>query len=70
MQLLDPLTVHDIALAARHILDMRAVDEHDLKSGGFEDFVERDPIDARSFHGHGLDAVCQEVVARLKEITR
>ena len=48
----EPLTVLDVALAAGDVLDVAGVDEQDLDPAGFEDVVDRDPVDAGGLHGH------------------
>jgi hypothetical protein len=47
MQLLKPLAIQHIGLATRYILHMPCVDQHDFKAAGFQELIERDPIDTR-----------------------
>jgi hypothetical protein len=66
MQELYPLTIGDVALAARNVLDVLGIDEEDLKAPRFENLVYRDPIDACGLHRHRpyttrLQPVCQLV---------
>ena len=65
-----PLTVLDIALAARHVLDVARVDEQDLEPARLEDVVDRDPVDAGGFHGDTGDATGTEPVGQALEVRR
>jgi hypothetical protein len=64
MELLDPLAVEDISLAAGDVLDMTGVDEEDLKTALVEDFKDGDPVDTSGFHGHSVDATGQEPIGQ------
>ena len=55
-QLLQPLAVQDIALAAGHVLDVLRVDQQHREAARVEQLEERDPIDTGGLHGHGVDA--------------
>ena len=70
MQLLDPLAVHDIGLAARDVLHVPRVDEDDVEAARLEDLVEGDPVDPGGFHRHGGDAAGREPVGEAMEIRR
>ena len=47
-----PLAVEHIALAARHVASVRAIKDGDLKALALQQVVDRNPINARRFHGH------------------
>jgi len=64
VELLDPLAVEDISLAAGDVLDVSGVDEEDLKTAFIEDFKDGDPVDAGGLHGHGVDATGQEPIGQ------
>jgi hypothetical protein len=70
MELLDPLAVDDVGLAAGDILDVTRVDEHDVDAARLEDLVEGDPVDAGGFHGDGGHAARGEPVGQTMEIGR
>ena len=70
MQLLEPLAVHDIGLAARDVFHVMGVDEHHVEAAGLQDLVEGDPVDAGGFHGYGGDAADREPVREAVELRR
>lgn len=70
VQLPNPLAVHDVTLAARHVLYVPRVHEDHLKPTCLEDLVERDPVDARGFHGDGGHAAAQEPVRQTMQVGR
>ena len=70
VQLLQPLAVHDIGLAAGDVLHMTRVDEHHVEAAGFEDLVERNPVDPGGFHRHSSDAAGGKPVGEAMEIRR
>ena len=53
-QLLQPLTVQNIALAVGDILDVSGVDQISGEVTRLEKFVERNPVHARRFHRYGV----------------
>ena len=63
-----PLTVLDVALAAGDVFDVAGVDEQDLQAPGFEDVVDRDPVDPGRFHGDAGDATGDEPVGEPLEV--
>ncbi len=68
VELTNPFTVRDVALAAGHVLEVLRVDEQDLEAARLEDFVNRDPIDARRFHGHTRHGTGHEGKPRLARL--
>lgn len=62
VQTLQPLRVADVGLAARYVLRVPGVDHHHLESALFEDFENRDPVDACRFHDDCLDPAIGEPV--------
>ena len=64
----EPLTVLDVALAAGDVFDVAGVDEQDLQPAGFEDVVDRDPVDPGGFHGDAGDATGDEPIGEAFEV--
>jgi hypothetical protein len=56
VEVLQPLAVFDIGFSARNIFDMPGVHKVHLKSVSIQDLKNRNPINARRFHGDGIDA--------------
>ena len=46
-----PLGILDVGLAARHVLDVLGVDQHDFQAGGLQDVEDRLPVDAGTLQG-------------------
>jgi hypothetical protein len=59
-----PLAVLPVGLAARQVLHVFAVDDHDREAGLFQHFVRAEPVTAGGFPRHGADAVFFEPVAQ------
>ena len=55
-ELLQPLAVQHIALAARDVLDVAGVDQVDFKPGGIKHFEQGDPVHASGLHCYSCDA--------------
>src|SRR5262245_7909576 len=70
VQLPDPLTVADIALAAWDVLDVPSVHEYRLQTARFQDLVDRDPVDAGGFHGDRGNATGNEPVGEALQVAR
>ena len=70
VELAQPLTVLDIALATRDVLDVAGVDEQDLQPARLEDVVDRDPVDPGGFHRDTGDATGEEPVGQALEVGR
>ena len=68
MQLAEPLAVLDVALAAGDVFDVPRVDQEDLNPPGFEDVVDRNPVDAGGFHGDAGHATGDEPVGEAVEV--
>ena len=56
VELLQPLAILDVGLAAGKVFDVVGVDQADVQSVGFQDLGDRDPVDAGGFHGDRGDA--------------
>ncbi len=70
MEELEPLTITEIGLAARHVVKLSSVDEQDLDSPRLEQFVEGDPVYGRALHGHRLDTLLDQPVGELVQLAR
>ena len=57
-----PGGIVDVSLAARHVLDLSGIRQHQLKIAITEDMPDRLPVDAGRLHGHhGTALGCQPV---------
>jgi len=70
VQPLQPPAVLNIALAARHVLDMAGIDQLHLEAPVLEDPIQRDPVDPRGLHGHRLNAAELQPVGQGIQIRR
>src|SRR5262249_4534221 len=70
MELLDPLAVEHIALSPRHVLQPARIDQLHLKTTLGQELKERNPIDARGFHRHGLDPTLPQPIGYSAQIRR
>ena len=68
VEVAEPLTILDVALAAGNVFDVAGVDEQDFQAAGFEDVVDRDPVDAGGFHGDAGDVTGDEPVGEAVEV--
>jgi hypothetical protein len=68
VELLDPLRVVDVGLAARHVLRVARVDEHDLEPTRLEDLEQRDPVDTGRLHRDRVDAETDKPVGERDQI--
>ena len=68
VQLPQPLAILNVALAPRHVFDVAGVDEQDLEAAGFEDVVDRDPVDPGRFHGDARHATGEEPIGEAFEV--
>lgn len=69
VKLLDPLAIQNIGLLARDVFNVAGVDDEDFKAARFENFEDRDPVDAGGFHGHGIDLSGCEPIRESMEIS-
>src|SRR5437016_14642126 len=56
MQLLDPLAIKYIRLAAGDVLNVARIYQLYFEPTTLEQFEQRDPVNTSRFHGHGSDA--------------
>ena len=70
VQFLHPLAVQDITLATGDILDPPGIDQINLEAPLFENFIERDPIDAGRFHRYGGDAALLQPISNGLQVDR
>ena len=68
VQLLQPLTVEHVALSARHVLDVPRVDQPHLQPSALQDLEDRDPVNARGFHGHRAHATLKQPIGHAVQI--
>src|SRR4029450_2363773 len=54
VQLLEPLTVLHVGFASWHMLDMATIDQGQLQAAGFQEFEDRNPVDAGGLHRHRI----------------
>src|SRR5215204_6871285 len=69
MQILDPLAIGDIALAARHVPYMLGVDEENLETPCFENLEHGDPEHACGLHCHTPDSAGLKPVGHFVKIS-
>jgi hypothetical protein len=70
LQIGQPLRVADIALAARHVLDVRRIGQHQLELAVAQDMPYRLPIDAGRLHHHVPHAMAIQPVRKRQQIPR
>ena len=63
-QLLQPLTVKHIALAAGDVLDVARVDEKHSEAAPLQQLEHRDPVHARGLHRHGIHVASIQAVGQ------
>jgi len=68
MELLKPLTVKNIALTTRNALKVVRVHQQYFEASFFENLHQRNPIDPRRLHHHGLDAAGSEPACQFIEM--
>lgn len=62
MELLQPLRVVDVCLAARNVLRVSRVNEQNFESAALKNLVDRDPVDAGGLHRDRSDAQAVEPI--------
>lgn len=70
LQISQPLRIADVALAARHVLDVCRIGQHQLKLPGAQDMPDRLPIDAGRLHHHVPNAMAVQPVRKRQQIPR
>ena len=63
-----PLAVGHVRLAPRNVLHMSPVDHHHLQPGGFQHFVNIEPVNAGGFHRHRMHPLFLEPVAQTLQV--
>ena len=69
MQLLDPLTIQEVALSAGGVLGVRSVDQAHVESPLLKQLEQRDPEHACGLHRDGTHAMALEPVRQLLQVT-
>jgi len=69
VELLQPLAIGHIALAAAHIVHVAGVDQYHLEAARLEDLIDRNPIDPGRFHRHGLDLALRQPVGQAVKVS-
>src|SRR5258705_13916690 len=69
VQLLEPLTIKDIRLAAGDVLNVARIDQLYFESTSLEQFEQRDPVNTSRFHRHGSDATLLQPSGQGLEVT-
>ena len=64
VELLQPLRIVHVALAARDMLDVARVHQQHLEAARFEDLEHRNPVHARRLHGDRRDADLREPIGQ------
>jgi hypothetical protein len=68
VQLLQPLAIEHIALAAGDVLHVAGIDQEHLEAARAEQLEEGDPVHAGGLHGHGVHAAGPQPVGKQHEI--
>src|ERR1035441_3513517 len=69
MQILDPLTVGNVALAPGNVLHMMCVHQEDFKPVRFQDLIKRNPVNASRLHGDGPDVAVVQPIGQCDQIS-
>jgi hypothetical protein len=69
-ELLQPLAVQHVGLAARDVLDVAGVDQHDGEAARFQKLEQRDPVHAGRLHRHRVHTTGREPIGQRIEIRR
>ena len=70
MQLLQPLAVQHVGLAAGHVLDAPGVHQHHLEAPFFQHPEQRYPVHAGGLHDHGLHTTLGQPVRQTVQVRR
>lgn len=68
VQLLDPLAILQVRLAARHMTDPARIDQQHLQSRRFDLLMQRNPVHARGLHRHRRDPARLEPLDQFIEL--
>ncbi len=69
MQILDPLTVRNVALAPRNVLHVMCVNQEDFEPVRFQDLIYRDPVNASRLHGYRPDVALAQPIGQIDQIS-
>src|ERR1019366_6342070 len=69
MQILDPLTVRNVALAPGNVLHVVCVNQEDFETVRFQDLIKRNPINASRLHGYGPDVALAQPIGQCDQIS-
>ena len=70
MQLLQPLAVQHVGLAAGHVLDAPGVHQHHLEAPFFQHPEQRYPVHAGGLHDHGVHVALGQPVRQTVQVRR
>ena len=70
MQLLQPLAIQHVGLAAGHVLDASGVYQHYLEAPLFQHPEQRYPVHAGGLHDHGVHAALHQPVRQAVQVRR
>jgi hypothetical protein len=65
-----PLAVGHVRLAPRNVLHVPAIHHHYFQPGGFQHFIDIEPVDAGGFHRHQMHPLFPEPVAQTLQVAR
>ena len=62
MEILKPLTIQDVGLAARNVMHVLSIDQMDFNVSRLQDLKQWNPVDASGLHCHRVDAALLQPV--------
>src|SRR5437762_713666 len=68
VEILKPLTIQDVGLAARNVVHVLGVDQMDFNVSRLQDLKQWNPVDTRGFHCDRVDAALLQPVRQGVEI--
>ena len=68
VQILNPLTIGDIALAARNTLQVARVDQIDFQTSCFQDLKQRNPVHPSGLHRHRANSTLHKPIRQSMQI--